>query len=90
MYCINSAYFSEDWLGRELNEDSIKELKALADKHDIDVCSEDGVGYHTMVTDAPFFKERIKIGKFGKKFDKGGKRPWLYMDSTEAFLSAKK
>jgi diphthine-ammonia ligase len=90
MYCINSAYFSEDWLGRELNEDSIKDLKALADKHDIDVCSEDGVGYHTMVMDAPFFKERIKIGGFSKKFDKGGKKPWLYMENTEACLSAKK
>jgi diphthine-ammonia ligase len=90
MYCINSAYFGEEWLGRELNEESIKELKALADKHDIDVCSEDGVGYHTMVMDAPFFKEAIKIGNFSKKFDEGGKRPWLYMDNAEAFLSAKK
>ena len=89
MYCVNSAYFGEEWLGRELNEASIKDLKALADKHDIDVCSEDGVGYHTMVTDAPFFKEAIKIGKFSKKIDKGRKRSWLYMDSAEAFLRAK-
>ena len=90
MYCVNAAYFDEKWLGRELNEASIKELKALADKNDIDVCSEDGEGYHTMVTDAPFFKEAIKIGKFDKKIDKGKKRSWLYMDNTEAFLSAKK
>ena len=90
MYCVNSAYFGEDWLGRELNEDSIKELKALADKYDIDVCSEDGEGYHTMVMDAPFFKETIKIRKFSKKLDKGGKRTWLYMDSAEAFLTPKK
>ncbi|MDX1814030.1 MAG: hypothetical protein R3319_04500, partial [Candidatus Bathyarchaeia archaeon] len=37
MYCVNSAYFGEEWLGRELNENSIKELKVLADKHNIDV-----------------------------------------------------
>ena len=90
MYCVNSAYFGEEWLGRELNEASIKDLKALADRHDIDVCSEDGVGYHTMVMDAPFFEEAIEIGKFSKKIDKGRKRSWLYMDSAEAFLRAKK
>jgi len=90
MYCVNSAYFGEEWLGRKLNENSIKELKALTDKHNIDICSEDGVGYHTMVMDAPFFKEAIKIRKFSKKLDKGGKRPWLYMDSAKAVLIPKK
>ena len=90
MYCVNSAYFGKEWLNRELNEASIKDLKALADKHNIDVCSEDGEGYHTMVMDAPFFKESIKISKFIKKIDKGKKQSWLYMDGVEAFLSAKK
>jgi len=90
MYCVNAAYFGEEWLGRELNEASIKDLKALADRHDIDVCSEDGVGYHTMVTDAPFFKEAIEIGKFRKEIYNGRKRSWLYMDSAEVFLRPKK
>jgi len=90
MHCINSAYFGEEWLGRELNETSIKDLKALADRHDIDVCSEDGIGYHTMVMDAPFFKEAIEIGKFSKEIHKGRKRSWLYMDSKEVFLRPKK
>jgi diphthine-ammonia ligase len=90
MYCVNSAYFGEEWLGRELNEASIKDLKALAGIHDIDVCSEDGVGYHTMVMDAPFFKETIKIGKFSKEIYKGKNKSWLHMDSTEVFLRPKK
>ena len=90
MYCVNSAYFGEEWLGRELNDASIKDLKALADRHGRDVCSEDGLGYHTMVLDAPFFKEAIEIRKFSKEICNQGKRSWLYMDSPEAFLRPKK
>jgi diphthine-ammonia ligase len=90
MNCVNSNYFGEEWLGRELNEASIKDLKALADKQGIDVCSEDGIGYHTMVLDAPFFKEAIEIGKFSKEIFKERKRSWLYMGSKEVFLRPKK
>ena len=90
MYCVNSAYFGEEWLGRELNETSIKDLKTLANRHGIDVCSEDGLGYHTMVMDAPFFKETIEIGKFNKEIYKARKWSWLYMDSKEVFLRPKK
>jgi len=93
MNCINLDHFGEEWLGRVLDKDSIKELKALADKQGIDVCSEDGRGFHTMVLDAPLFKERIEIGKFKKKKykekSKNWKRNWLYMDIKEAFLRPK-
>jgi diphthamide synthase (EF-2-diphthine--ammonia ligase) len=69
-------------------------LKALADKQGIDVCSEDGRGFHTMVIDSPLFKESIEIGKFKKKVSKEKtkslKRTWLYMDIKEAFLRPKK
>lgn len=90
MYCVNAAYFGEEWLGRELNETSIRELKELADKYDIDVCSEDGIGYHTMVTDAPFFEEAIEISKFSKGTFKQRKRTWLHIDSAEISLRPKK
>jgi len=93
MNCINVDYLGEEWLGRELNADSIKELKALADNQEIDVCSEDGRGFHTMVLDAPLFKQRIEIGKFKtKKYKekaKNWKRNWLYMDIKEASLKPK-
>ncbi len=93
MNCINTDHLGEEWLGRELNETSIKELKALADKQEIDVCSEDGRGFHTMVLDAPLFKQRIEITKFKKKKykekAKNWKRNWLYMDVKEASLSPK-
>ncbi len=93
MNCINLDYFGEEWLGREINETSIKDLKALADRQGIDVCSEDGRGFHTMVVDAPLFKDKIEIGKFKKKTrkekSKTWKRKWLYMDIKEAFLKPK-
>jgi len=94
MNCINLDHFGEEWLGRELDGAFIKDLKALADKQGIDVCSEDGRGFHTMVIDSPLFKESIEIGKFKKKVSKektkSWKRTWLYMDIKEAFLRPKK
>lgn len=94
MNCINLDHLSEEWLGRELNETSIQELKAIADNQDIDVCSEDGRGFHTMVLDAPLFEQRLEITKFKRKRykekTKNWKRNWLYMDIKEAFLKPKK
>jgi len=94
MNCINLDFIGEEWLGRVLDSTSIKDLKALADRQGIDVCSEDGRGFHTMVIDAPLFKCRIEIGKFKKKVSKekskSWKRTWLYMDIKEAFLRPKK
>ena len=93
MSCINLDYFGEEWLGRVIDRDSIMDLKALADREGIDVCSEDGRGFHSMVIDAPLFKETIEIGKFKKKTRKEKaktwKRNWLYMDIKEAFLKPK-
>ena len=91
--CINTNFFGEEWLGRAIDPDSIKELKELADEKGIDVSSEDGQGYHTTVVDAPLFKESIRIGKFKTKKKKeksrNWKRNWLYMDIKECYLEPK-
>ena len=93
MNCINLDYIGEEWLGRVLDGASIKDLKALADRQGIDVCGEDGRGFRTMVIDAPYFKNRIEIGRSKKKVIKeklkSWKRTWLYMDIKEAFLRPK-
>lgn len=89
MTCVNLDHFGEEWLGRELDRTSIKELKTLANRQGINVCSEDGRGYHTMVIDAPLFKEAIEIGKFSKEISEEKKKTWLYMDIKEAFLRPK-
>jgi diphthine-ammonia ligase len=91
--CINTNFFGEEWLGRKIDLDSVKELKELADQKGIDVSSEDGQGYHSTVVEAPLFKESIEIGKFkAKKKDeksKNWKRKWLYMDIKECYLKPK-
>jgi len=91
--CINTNFFGEEWLGRKIDPDCVKELKKLADEKDIDVSSEDGQGYHSTVVDAPLFKESIAIGKFKakkkKEKSKNWKRNWLYMDIKECYLKPK-
>ncbi|HTY74465.1 MAG TPA: hypothetical protein VMD05_02750 [Candidatus Nanoarchaeia archaeon] len=91
--CINADFFGEEWLGRVIDPTSIKELKVLADAKGIDVCSEDGQGYHSEVIDAPFYKHSIQIDKFKKKTykekSKNWKRNWLYMDIKETRLKPK-
>ena len=91
--CINLNHFGEEWLGRVLDDSSIKDLKALADRQGIDVCGEDGRGFHTMVIDAPLFKKKIEIGRSKKKVIKeksmSEKSTWLLMDIKEAFLRPK-
>jgi diphthine-ammonia ligase len=93
MNCINLNFINKEWLGRELDNNSIKELKELTNKQGIDVCSEDGQGYHTMVVDSPVFRERIEISKFKKKTRKEKtrtrKRKWLYMEVKDANLKPK-
>ena len=90
---LNADFFGEEWLGRTIDSNSIKELKQLADEKNIDVSSEDGQGYHSTIVDAPFFKDSLVVSKFKKKTKKekakNWKRNWLYMDIKEAFLKPK-
>jgi uncharacterized protein (TIGR00290 family) len=91
--CINKDFFPEDWLGKIITPKNLKDLKALADEKGIDVCSEDGQGYHSSVVDAPFFNQSIRVSKFKtkghKEKSKNWKRNWLYMDIKEVSLQPK-
>ena len=64
--CLVREKFTEEWLGRELNQTSVKDLKALAKKTGMDPCGENGE-YHTMTIDGPIFKERIEVSKISKE-----------------------
>lgn len=57
-----SDFLGKEWLGREINEEFIGDLKAIKD---VDICGEKGE-YHTFVCDGPIFQNSVKI-KFGKK-----------------------
>ncbi|UCC58122.1 MAG: diphthine--ammonia ligase [Candidatus Bathyarchaeum sp.] len=82
--CLGQQWFSEEWLGRELNENSVKDLEALATKTGLDPCGEKGE-YHTMAIDGPIFKEVIEISKFSK--EKHDNR--LYIKISEFALKPK-
>lgn len=54
--------FTKKWLGREIDEKSIKELAHLHHLHKINPAGEGGE-FETFVVDGPIFKEKIEIGK---------------------------
>ncbi len=50
----------EEWLGRKVDLDFIKDLEKLAETKKITPCGEAGE-YHTLVTDGPLFKQRVEV-----------------------------
>lgn len=63
--CIKIECLTEEWLGRELDEESLDCLASLSGKTGIDICGENGE-YHTLVFDGPIFKKRVIIGNYSK------------------------
>lgn len=52
--------FTEEWLGRKIEEATVVDLMELNRKYGISLVGEGGE-YETLVLDAPFFKKRITI-----------------------------
>jgi len=52
--------FNKEWLGRKIDEASIKALIELNRQYGVSLVGEGGE-YETLVLDAPFFKKKIKI-----------------------------
>lgn len=50
-------FLGKEWLGRQINEEFVRDLKALVD---IDLCGESGE-YHTFVYDGPIFKKAVEF-----------------------------
>lgn len=50
--------FTQDWLGRRIDEAFLTDLQRLAKRTGMDVCGEKGE-YHTVVVDGPLFRERL-------------------------------
>lgn len=64
---VYSEGFTANWLGRRINNDTLGELRKIQDKYGIHISGEGGE-YETLVTDAPFFKKRVKIVKARKEW----------------------
>jgi uncharacterized protein (TIGR00290 family) len=54
---VNTKALSEEWLGRELNNQFYDDITKIKN---VDPCGEGGE-YHTCITDGPIFKKQIKI-----------------------------
>jgi predicted ATP pyrophosphatase (TIGR00289 family) len=52
--------FTQDWLGREIDENAIRDLIELNRRFEVSIVGEGGE-YETLVLDAPFFSRRIKL-----------------------------
>jgi len=64
---IAALGLTKEWLGRELNEKTIQELKKLNEKFALSLVGEGGE-FETLVLDMPLFKKKIKVIKAKKEF----------------------
>lgn len=63
--------FDKNWLGKEINADTINALVDLNRKHHTSLIGEGGE-YETLVLDAPFFKKKIKLVETVKIWESQG------------------
>lgn len=82
--CIKKPYLTDEWLGKELDSDSLEGLCTVSTKTGLDICGEQGE-YHTLVVDGPSFKKSIHISDYSKC----GKDSLRYIDIRRVSLSAK-
>jgi uncharacterized protein (TIGR00290 family) len=61
--CVKTRWLTADWIGRELDHQAVNDLRKLHERNGLDLCGEQGE-YHTLVTDAPGFKQRLHIEAF--------------------------
>lgn len=60
----------ESWLGREINADSVKELKVLREKYGISIMGEGGE-YESMTLDSPIHSRPLGIVSYEKEWVRG-------------------
>jgi uncharacterized protein (TIGR00290 family) len=72
---------SDEWLGRKIDLDFIRDLGELGRTKGITLCGEAGE-YHTLVIDGPLFRQRLGILK-SKKVLKDG---YWFLDILECQL----
>lgn len=55
---VDSNFFDDEWLGCNVSDNFLRELRRLSQERDVpNGCIE----YHTLVTDAPLLKKRLKV-----------------------------
>lgn len=61
--CVDIRSLDESWVGRELDEEAISELRRIGKRNGLDLSGENGE-YHTMLVDGPRFRQRIDIRSY--------------------------
>ena len=65
---VDTEYLSEDWLGKKVNTEFLETIRRKSKETGTAVSN---IEFHTLVTDAPLFKKRLKIVDAGKVHRKG-------------------
>jgi len=82
--CVKKPWFTEEWIGRELNEDSLEQLRKINAETGLDICGEQGE-YHTLAVDGPPFKKSIHISAYSSCV----KNSLMYIDIQKVTLKEK-
>lgn len=61
--CVDTRWLDGSWVGRELDERAVGELKSVGKRTGMDLTGENGE-YHTMLVDGPQFRQRIEIRSY--------------------------
>lgn len=59
--CVKTQWLAQSWVGRELDDSAIADLRTVRERTGLDLCGEEGE-YHTLVTDGPQFTRAIEVG----------------------------
>jgi uncharacterized protein (TIGR00290 family) len=73
---VKADIFGIEWLGKEVDETFIEDLRKLRINHIFDICGEFGE-YHTFVIDGPIFKRRINVLNCRKILRENRWKYWL-------------
>ena len=65
---VDSDLLGEKWLGRKIDRDFVDEMRGLNREKGIDI---GGSSYHTLVTDGPLFKKRLRVVQSRKVYKNG-------------------
>jgi uncharacterized protein (TIGR00290 family) len=64
--CVKTRWLDETWVGRELNDTAIDELRIVREQTGLDLCGEEGE-FHTCVIDGPRFTRGIDIRAYSRR-----------------------
>ena len=79
---VDSNLLGEEWLGRKIDYDFVHEVRRLNRERGIHV---GGSAYHTLVTDGPSFKKRLRVLQSRKVYKNG----YLVLDISKVELAKK-